>query len=1338
VDFRILGRLEVLDGGVDVAPRRAQPRALLAMFLLHPNEPLATDRLIDALWGEASPATADKALQGHVSALRKALGHERLVTEHGGYRLVVEQGELDADRFAAAVSAGRALRDPGDRAAALAAALAMWRGSALADLAGERLVQAESARLASARLAALEAWADAEIDAGNHAAVLASLERLVDEHPLSEGLRASLMVGLYRAGRQSDALRAYRDGRRLLAEELGIDPGVELQRLEQQVLAHDPALEVASATTPERTPPRQERKVVTILVAEVIPDGASDPEDLEHAAQPALDRIRAQIEQVGGRAEPLFANALLGMFGAPRSHDDDAVRAVRTALQLLDDRSQPGFRIRGGIETGEALVTTDGDHVAITGHVLGAASRLQAAAPLGSVVVGAATHRATEDAIDYRPLADGGWTPIRVRRPGELARPESPFVGRAAELDQLERILTRARDRRVVQLVTITAEPGGGKSRLVRELRGRVDHDNAGARAGTSSDAATAGALPTRWLQGRCLPYGNGLTFWALGEIVKDWGGILESDDSTASEGKLAAALVALEPDDNRRTWLGRSISPLAGLGDDDATRDREHTFAAWRQWIENIAAEQPLVLVFEDIHWADEALLAFIDHLVDHAADVPLLVLCTARPELLETRPTWGAGKRNASAILLQPLSEAETGQLLHGLLGRAAPPATIRRAGGNPLFASELARVLMRSGTDEDPIPESLHAVIAAHLDALAPDLKAVAADASVVGEVFWPGILTELGGVDADVVDARLHRLIANDVIRRRRRSTVAGQEEYEFLHVLVRDVAYGQIPRRDRIVKHRLTATWIERLAEDRPTAHAELAAHHYVEALELARRLGDDSVIPDLQPRAVAALGLAGDGASTLDVARAESLYRQALDLTAGDDSGRGRLLGRLGLVTQFTSRPADAEALCRSAIATLESNDDREGAAAVMVNLVGILWRLGRAAEERRRLLLDAIAILEAAQSGRELVFAYSQMASLELFEGRAPSTRDWAMKAMALADRLGAVALKCEPLHYVGIARFEMGDLAGIDDLRGAVRQGLEAGLSWYTCNAQTDLGATLWLSEGPARGLAAKRDAATFAAERGLAYLGLTIRAESLWLEYDAGEWDRLLESADSLIEWGRQRGPDRVTMIALTAKARVLAARGEADAALELEDELLRRARALGDSQDLVPAFATAASIRSLVGDGAAAVELVRQLADATRDRDPSKRAHELPQATRVAVAWGAADLARGMVPDGEPNYLRSQLCIASSEAILAEADGDVEGAARRYVEAAAGWAVYGDPYEEAHALVGAGRCLVALGRGDDAATHLGAARRRVVALGAQPLVAEITRIEATTGR
>jgi DNA-binding SARP family transcriptional activator len=1321
LDFRILGRVEAFDDGRDVTPHRAQPRALLALFLLHPNERLATDRLIEALWGEGAPATADKALQGHVSTLRKALGATRIRTEAGAYRFEVRSGELDAGRFADALAAARSTRDPATRSVALAEALQLWRGEPLAEFGNERFAHAEIARLVELRLAASDARAEAELQLGRHLEALPDLELLVEEHPLHEGLRAKLMLALYRAGRQSDALRVFREGRRILAEELGIEPGSELQILERQVLAQDPAIAAPAIVASIARPHRQERKTVTVMVVEVVPGEPIDPEDLERVTRPELDRIRAAVERVGGTPEPLFANAVIGIFGAPRAHDDDAVRAIRAALDLLDPAAAGAVRLRGGIETGEALVTIDGTDVAVTGQVLGDASRLQTAAPPGSIVVGPAARRATESAIEYRQLSAGVWAPEAARAVDGHRPSEAPFVGRAAELELLERIYARARDERSVQLVTVMAEPGGGKSRLVRELRHSLEQQ---------ADAPT-------WRQGRSLPYGDGITYWALGEIVKAEARMLESDDAETSRRKLQSAVAELEPDASSRPWLEGSLAALVGIESTTATGDRGESFAAWQQFMEAIAASGPLVVVFEDIHWADAALLEFIEHLVRHAHGVPLMVVCTARLELLAAHPAWAAGIRNATSISLSPLSLADTETLLRGLLGHDPDGPMVRRAGGNPLFAHELAWITRQPLPDASAsIPDSLQSVIAARLDTLSPELKAIASDAAVIGEVFWSGALVALGELAPRDAELRLQRLVENDIVRRRRSSSVVRQAEYEFLHVLVRDVAYGQIPRRDRIDKHRAAAEWIEAIAGDRPTSHAELVAHHYVESLELATRL-DDVRAPQLRTKAREFLALAGDGARSRDVAQAASFYGRALDLTDDADPARGRLLARLGEVTQFTGGLREAEALTRDAVVVLDAQGDRAGSAAAMVTLVGILWRLGRSEGERRAILLGAIGILEGTPEGSDLVLAYSQMATLELYEGRAPECFEWATKAVRLADRLGATELKTDPLHLLGIARFEMGDLDGIADVRAGVKLGLEAGLGSDTGTAMSDLGATLWLSESPVSGLAAKDEAAAFAASRGLTYMVKTTLAESLWLQFDAGEWDALLDAANDLIEWERERGSGRLTMIALTAKARVLVSRGDVAGAVAIETELLDRARGQGDSQDLVSGLPTAAAIRSAAGDRDAALRLIAELAATTRDRDPSKRAHELPLATRICVAWGSADLARSMLPAGESNYLRSRLCIAASEAMLTEADGDLAAASRQFRAAALGWASYGNPAEEAFAQLGAGRCLVALGRSREAVPDLERARELATILGARPLIDEATSLRLGLG-
>ncbi len=554
IDFRILGPLEVLVDGRAVAPRASKQRTLLAILLLHANAPVSVDALVEALWGERPPQTVRTALQGHVSALRRPLGADRIDTQAPGYLLRLEPGELDAERFEVLIAEARGVGDAAERSKRLASAVALWRGAALADFRYADFAQADIARLEERRLTAIEDRLDADLVLGRHTELLAELEQRVAEQPLRERLRGQLMLALYRGGRQGDALHAFQQARRVLAEEIGIDPGPALLALQRQILAQDPALDPPRAVEP--VAPRQERKRVTVLVAEL--SGPSDPEELDRALAPALARATELLLGFGASVQPRFANALLAVFGAPRAHEDDPERALRGG-EALRRALRPGgaLTVRVGIETGQALVTVDGGRVEVTGGVVAAASRLQATAPDGGLAIGDALRR-----LAVRPDH----------------RHDVPFVGRDHELGLLERTYERAVAEASVQLVTVAGEPGSGKTRLVLELRALLEHGE-----------------PHDWLRGRCLPYGEVGMFWALGEIVKARTGILESDGAETSARKLAAALTALIPEGDDRRWLEETLAPLVGLAGAISTLDQ--SYAGWRRFLESIAEHQPLVL---------------------------------------------------------------------------------------------------------------------------------------------------------------------------------------------------------------------------------------------------------------------------------------------------------------------------------------------------------------------------------------------------------------------------------------------------------------------------------------------------------------------------------------------------------------------------------------------------------------------------------------------------------------------------------------------------------------------------------------------------------------------
>ena len=443
----------------------------------------------------------------------------------------------------------------------------------------------------------------------------------------------------------------------------------------------------------------------------------------------------------------------------------------------------------------------------------------------------------------------------------------------------------RAAQQRSVQLVTIVGEPGVGKSRLVAELFAYLE---------------TKPEL-TRWRQGRCLPYGEGITFWALGEIVKAEAGILESDSAEVAAAKLEAAVSPEEPE---RRWLLQRLAPLVGV-EAASPAERQELFTAWRRFLEGLAAARPSVLVFEDLHWADEALLAFLEHLAEWAEGVPLLVLCTARPELYERHPGWAGGMRNATTINLPPLSDRGDGRARlppdhdHRAQRRSWSRACSSGRAATRSYAEEFVRLL----ADREPgAPASrscrrvVQALIAARLDTLSPERKSLLQDAAVLGKVFWVGALAEIGGRDQGELELALHELARKELVRPARVSSMEGESEYSFWHLLVRDVAYGQIPRAERARRHRAAAAWIERKAGERVEDLAEVLAHHYLQALELAEAAGDTEQAEELALPARRFLALAGERALGLDTAQAEARLARALELCPADDPERPELL----------------------------------------------------------------------------------------------------------------------------------------------------------------------------------------------------------------------------------------------------------------------------------------------------------------------------------------------------------------------------------------------------------------------------------------------------------
>ncbi|HJR19417.1 MAG TPA: AAA family ATPase [Actinomycetota bacterium] len=842
--------------------------------------------------------------------------------------------------------------------------------------------------------------------------------------------------------------------------------------------------ECGSALTGSPSLGRKERKYATALFADLVGSTSlaeqQDPEIVQSVVSRTFDRLSQEIERYGGVLEKFMGDAVLALFGVPTSHDDDPERAVRAALEMLAVLSElnhgfaaegkPVLAMRVGIEAGEALV--DLERVAgardrmITGDSVNVAARLQSAADPGTIVVGPNAYAATKETLEYRPLEPltlkgkaepvPAFEAIRLKARARGERPplglESRLIGRDEEFSLLSSTFHRAQSEGRPALVTVLGPAGVGKSRLALEFHRHLDRS------------------PERvyWRRGRCLAYGN-LSYSALAEAVKAQCDILEDDPPPVVDEKAAQAVEMLFGD----RALSPHIQALVG-GASGKELGREELFEAWRRFLERMAARYPLALVLEDIHWADEGLLDFVDHLTDWAQG-PILILTMARPDLLERRPSWGGGKRNYAAIYLDPLTPDETGAMLDDLLETALPDelksVVVERSEGNPLFSEEIVRMFIDRGVlrrDKGgwevaapivavDVPRSIHALIATRLDSLPADEKVTVQDASVAGRVFWLGSVANLSGRSRDDARTVLGRLRIKEIVITRDPPVFSNESEFAFRHALIRDVAYDSLPKALRADKHVMVAEWAEQQAGERREEIAELLATHYTEALRYLDELGETNgrrsgVVTGAFRWARAAgdrahrLGQSKEAtrwfrtamelAEAAEASRAElaSLHesmaeaqwgiesyeglvgdlQSALDLYCdlGMERDAGRVESRIGLLAFYAGRDEDVLPMMRTALSRLEPLGDTAELARALDQIGTYWWRRGNL-EEAEKVLRRSLEI--SARVGDRVTQGHSlqSLGIVENNKGNVAEGLRLVEEAYELAEDVGDVALR-------------------------------------------------------------------------------------------------------------------------------------------------------------------------------------------------------------------------------------------------------------------------------------------------------------------------------------
>jgi class 3 adenylate cyclase/tetratricopeptide (TPR) repeat protein len=1110
-------------------------------------------------------------------------------------------------------------------------------------------------------------------------------------------------------------------------------------------LASGATLGASSATAaPARTAapldePAAERRLVSILFADLVgftPFAEErDSEDVRDTLTRYFDVAREVIERYGGTVEKFIGDAVMAVWGAPTAHEDDAERAVRAAMELVEavPALGPGIQARAGVLTGEAAVTLGATNQGmVAGDLVNTASRLQSAAQPGTVLVGEATHRAASAAIAYEEAGEqtlkgksapiAAWRALRVvaeiggRNKSEGL--EAPFVGRQEEMRLLKDLFHATGREKRLRVMSVIGPAGIGKSRLAWEFLKYID-----------------GLVESVWWHsGRSPAYGEGISFWALGEMVRERAGLAESDDEQTTRAKVAETVAQWMPDAAEREWIGDALLTLLGVETDTPA---DQLFGAWRTFFERIAAQGTVVLVFEDMHFADTGLLDFIDHLLDWSRGLPIYVVTLARPDLIERRPSWGAGKRNFHSIYLEPLPQEQMRELLAGLvpgLPDKAVRTIVARADGIPLYAVETVRSLVGEGRlveeggvyvphgdlTELSVPETLTALIAARLDRLEETDRRIVHDAAVLGQSFSLGGLAAISEMPEDELEARLGGLVRRELLQREMDPRSPERGQYAFVQALNREVAYNTLSKKDRKKLHLAAARHFESLGSDEI---AGALASHYLAAHANA---GEGEEAEALAGQARIALKAAAARAAALGSFDQSGAFLEQALTVATDTTERADLLEQAARALRTASRWEHAEALIRQAIDLRRQAGDRAGEARSIAELAFVVATRFR--EKEAKDLLER-ALVDFGDLGDEpaLTQLKLNMARLLHFSGQHAKAIEIVDSLLAGAERRDEVAIIAQALMTKSGALAGLGRRReGIGLVRVSKEIAVENGLTDDLLRANVNLGNYL-ADLDLAAAMETYRETLALARRVGHRSAALQTVGNIGYSAFLSGEWDFALAEMGAVMS---DELEPRDAMLLMNNTLIIRASRGESvdeglrqmehldatmsDASVQmfLSDPQGNAAMAKGDLDAAAQAFRGLAESDSMLG-----AEYLYRTARLMLWLRDVERARVDVAAVRAAGGFGPMIAAR----------------IATLNAGVAALEGKPSEALGLYRDALKGWRATHAVWDEALTGIDMAELLDPLE--PEVAEAIRSTREILERLGARPY---LTRLEAAAGR